>query len=52
VCRGEECIANGLKAREMRALTKSALYNAHIIKDKTALVGDVNLLGTKLYAPR
>mmetsp|Transcript_20092 Transcript_20092/g.43626 ORF Transcript_20092/g.43626 Transcript_20092/m.43626 type:complete len:486 (-) Transcript_20092:220-1677(-) len=49
-CGGEGAIKNGLQAREeKRALTDAAIYNARKIKDKSALVEDINLIDTSLY---
>jgi hypothetical protein len=47
---GEEAINKGLKARQdYRALTDSTIYQARVIKDKSSLVKDINLLDTNLY---
>jgi hypothetical protein len=47
---GEEAIRAGLKAREdQRAITDSTIYQARVIKDKSSLVKDINLLDTNLY---
>lgn len=50
---GEEAISKGLASRaKQREITDSAIYQARVIKDKTPLVGDINLSGTKLYKHR
>jgi hypothetical protein len=47
---GEKAIEKGLKAREaQRAVTESTIYQARVIKDKSSLVKDINLLDSKLY---
>ncbi|KAL7516461.1 hypothetical protein ACHAWX_001475 [Stephanocyclus meneghinianus] len=47
---GDDVIRNGLKARgDWRALTDSTIYQARVIKDKSSLVKDINLLDTSLY---
>eukprot|EP01083_Nonionella_stella_P025678 70758_1 len=52
-CGGEDAIKNGLQARkEKRSLTDAAIYNARKIKDKSALVEDINLIDTSLYRHR
>ncbi|KAL7509121.1 hypothetical protein ACHAXN_006156 [Cyclotella atomus] len=47
---GDEAIKKGLDAREaQRALTDSTIYQARVIKDKSSLVKDINLLDSNLY---
>jgi len=47
---GDNNIQQDLKAREeKRALTESTIYQARVIKDKSSLIKDINLLDTKLY---
>ena len=49
VC-GEVMVQKGLEAREShRALTESTLNQARVIKDKSSLVKDINLLDGSLY---
>lgn len=43
-------VQKGLEAREShRALTESTLNQARVIKDKSSLVKDINLLDGSLY---
>ena len=47
---GDEAIQKGLKVRErQREITDSSIYQARVIKDKSSLVKDINLLDTNLY---
>lgn len=47
---GDEAVKKGLKAREcQRELTDSTIYHARVVKDKSSLVKDINLLDTNLY---
>jgi len=50
---GEEAISKGLASRtKQREITDSVIYQARVVKDKTPLVGDINLLDTNLYKHR
>ncbi|KAL7462055.1 hypothetical protein ACHAXS_002454 [Conticribra weissflogii] len=50
---GDAAIEKGLASRkEYREITESNIYKARVIKDKSSLVEDINLLDTKLYKHR
>jgi len=50
---GEEAITKGLASRaKQREITDSVIYQARVLKDKTPLVGDINLIDTNLYKHR